>query len=158
MLVCVCGKTCQPTVGQQSANSGPTVNRQWADRFFDELFFTITELSFLCMDSNWVNFQQYSKRMSHLLRLWMTKTVSICSFISWGGFKFKSSIDQSYQRYGAYYDKRKKKLDFHYQPRNKVKGARLLWFTYWYWFQVISLHCKTKAQFHWVTLCATCSI
>lgn len=126
MLVCVCGKTCRPIVGRQSANSGPTESRQSTDSgstgFLGALLHIITELSFLCMDSNWVNFQQYSKRMSHLLHSWMTKTISICSFISWGGFKFKSSIDQNYQRYGAYYDKRKKKLDFHYQPRNKVEG------------------------------------
>lgn len=50
-----------------------------------------------------------------------------------GGFKFKSSIDQSYQQYGAYYDKRKKKLDFHYQPRNKVekKNFKLLRRAHW---------------------------
>lgn len=138
-------------VSQQWANSQPTVGRQV---FWGAL-----------LHNYWIKFPlhgfelgfQHSKRMSHLLRLWMTKIVSICSLISWGGFKFKSSIDQSYQRYGAYYDKRKKKLDFHYQPRNKVEGARLLWFTNWYCFQVISLHCKTKAQLHWVTLCATCS-
>ena len=33
---------CRPTVGQQLANSRPTVDRQSADRFFGELFFTIT--------------------------------------------------------------------------------------------------------------------
>ena len=35
-------KTCQPTVGRQTTNCRPTVDRQLADRFFGELFFTIT--------------------------------------------------------------------------------------------------------------------
>ena len=37
------------------------------------------------------------------------------------GWKCKSSIDQSYKQYGAYYDHVTKKLGFHHQPRNKVK-------------------------------------
>ena len=35
---------CRPTVGQQSADCLPTVARQSADRFFGELFFTITHI------------------------------------------------------------------------------------------------------------------
>ena len=34
----------RPTVGRQSANRRPTVGRQSADRFFGELFFTITQM------------------------------------------------------------------------------------------------------------------
>ena len=55
LLVCVLGETCRPTVGRQMADRRPTngrwsanrqltVNRQLADRFFGELFFTITEI------------------------------------------------------------------------------------------------------------------
>ena len=33
---------CWPTVGRQTTNCRPTVGRQSADRFFGELFFTIT--------------------------------------------------------------------------------------------------------------------
>ena len=36
-----------PTVGQQSADSRPTVGRQSVDRFFGELFFTITLITVL---------------------------------------------------------------------------------------------------------------
>ena len=43
LVVCVCGKICQPTVGQQSTDRRPTVDQQSADRFFGELFFTITK-------------------------------------------------------------------------------------------------------------------
>ena len=50
----VSGKTCwpsvgrqtadsRPTVGRQTTNSRPTVGQQTADRFFGELFFTITK-------------------------------------------------------------------------------------------------------------------
>ena len=34
---------------------------------------------------------------------------------------YKSSVDQSYQQYGAYYDHVKKKLEFQNQPKSKVK-------------------------------------
>ena len=34
----------RPTVGQQTADSRPTDDRQSADRFFGELFFTITQI------------------------------------------------------------------------------------------------------------------
>lgn len=37
------------------------------------------------------------------------------------GWTYKSSIDQSYQQYGAYYDHVKKKLEFQNQPKSKVK-------------------------------------
>ena len=64
LVVCVCGKTCQPTVGHLLANSQPTDGRQsgirrptvdWqsANRFFGELFFTIThKLVLLCYLNN----------------------------------------------------------------------------------------------------------
>ena len=56
LIVYVLGKTCRPFVGQQtadrrpadgrqSANRRPTVGQQTADRFFGELFFTITNTS-----------------------------------------------------------------------------------------------------------------
>lgn len=35
-------------------------------------------------------------------------------------WRFRSSLEQSYQSYGAYYDKVSQKLQFHHQPRNKV--------------------------------------
>lgn len=37
------------------------------------------------------------------------------------GWTYKSSVDQSYQQYGAYYDHVKKKLEFQNQPKSKVK-------------------------------------
>ncbi|CAH3137259.1 unnamed protein product [Porites lobata] len=37
------------------------------------------------------------------------------------GWTYKSSIDQSYQQYGAYYDHVKKKLEFQNQPKSKVE-------------------------------------
>ena len=37
------------------------------------------------------------------------------------GWMYKSSVDQSYQQYGAYYDHVKKKLEFQNQPKSKVK-------------------------------------
>ena len=40
----ISGKTCRPSVGQQTTNCRPTVDRQSADRFFGELFFTITNI------------------------------------------------------------------------------------------------------------------
>ena len=54
LIVYVLGKPCRPSVGQQTADSRPTVGRQTADsrptddrqsadRFFGELFFTITQ-------------------------------------------------------------------------------------------------------------------
>ena len=39
----ISGKTCQPSVGQLLADCRPTVDWQSADRFFGELFFTITD-------------------------------------------------------------------------------------------------------------------
>ena len=41
----ISGKTCWPSNGRQSANCWPTDDRQSADRFFGELFFTITLIS-----------------------------------------------------------------------------------------------------------------
>ena len=38
----------RPTVGQQTADSRPTDGRQSADRFFGELFFTITRKTVKC--------------------------------------------------------------------------------------------------------------
>ena len=42
----ISGKTCSLTVDQQTTNSQPTVDRQSADRFFGELFFTITHQAY----------------------------------------------------------------------------------------------------------------
>lgn len=40
-------------------------------------------------------------------------------------WRFRSSLDQSYQSYGAYYDNMSQKLQFHHQPQNKVEKKRL---------------------------------
>ena len=45
LIVYVLGKTCRPSVGRHTADSRPTVGQQTANRFFGELFFTITQLS-----------------------------------------------------------------------------------------------------------------
>jgi len=49
------------------------------------------------------------------------------------GWKCKSSIDQSYKQYGAYYNHVTKKLGFHHQPWNKVekKNLKLLRKAHW---------------------------
>lgn len=49
------------------------------------------------------------------------------------GYKFKSSIDLSYQQYGAYYNHITRKLEFHHLPRNKVekKNVKLLRRAHW---------------------------
>jgi len=49
------------------------------------------------------------------------------------GWKCKSSIDQSYKQYGAYYNHVTKKLGFHLQPWNKVekKNLKLLRKAHW---------------------------
>ena len=39
-------------------------------------------------------------------------------------WRFGSSLDQSYQSYGAYYDNMSQKLQFHHQPQNKVRWVK----------------------------------
>ena len=75
----------RPTVGQQSADSRPTVDRQSANRFFGELFFTITGDSmeskgqFVGLDWNRIT-RLHSQVMTGTQELWVQSHLGLGFF------------------------------------------------------------------------------